>query len=163
MKKAFEYYKGLPLYAQVAIGAGGIIIVYAAFSKAKNLLSGTRAKMLQESKQADAELRKLALKGIRPSFPDSQYQAFSNKIVAAANDCGTDEDAIYTVFKALKNEADLQKLIASFGIRKYKGCFSSYFGFEERSLGGLLTYELSDSEIKELNKILASKKINFSF
>lgn len=163
MNKAIETYKRLPFNIQLAIGAVGAVILVAVAVKVKNLFSGERAKMLEESKKADSELKKLAQKGVKPSFPDSQYQAWSNKIVSAANDCGTDENSIYSVFQSLKNDADLQKLISVFGIRKYKGCFSAYFSFEERSLAGLLSYEMSSSELKKVNKILEDKKINFRF
>lgn len=163
MKQAVEYYQGLPTYAKVVVGIGGVILAYVVYDSIRKNLSGDRAKMRLEGKDAENELRRLAMNGIRPSYPDSQYQVFANKIVVAANDCGTDEPAIFSVFEAMKNEADVQKLVSVFGIRKYKGCFSSYFGFEERSLGGLLNYELSGSEIKKINDMLAAKKIKFRF
>ena len=163
MNKAVAVFNALPFYGKVAVGIGGVIVVYIVGKSISTYLSNDRMRMLKESESAGGKLAELAVKGIKPTYSNTQYEAFSNKIVAAINDCGTDEQAVYDVFNQLKNEAYLYKLIEVYKLRKFKGCGSSYFGFEERSLSGSITYEMSSSEIRKINDIMKSKNINYSF
>ena len=94
-------------------------------------------------------------------------------IVDAVGGCGTDEQRIYDVFSKLNNEADIKLLIKLFGVQSFEPCpiqspisYSKWL-IDNSSIGGsitqILTSELSNSELKKLNSILAKKGINHKF
>lgn len=143
------------------IGAGGLtayLILNHFFGHPKT------EQQKQELAAAKQQMKDLAYYGIFPSFPDAQYSSWVSKIITAVDDCGTNESAIYAVFDALINEADLYKLIIAYDVSEYKGCFEgSYFGMLHRTLSETLAGDLSTSEIGQINDILRSKQINYSF
>lgn len=171
----YNYYKGLPPWAKgvVIVGAGTALYfaglsIYRNAKKKKDLKDANKA-----GEAAQKELGELASKGVKPTLPDSQFQALCESLVQAMNGCGTDEDMIYNVFKQMKNEADIRKLIASFGVRYYQPCAAdqpiSYtkWLWNDKSYGGglpsWLSYDLSSSEVQKINSILKTNGINYSF
>jgi hypothetical protein len=153
----------------VVVGAGLLVYgVYKAIKKEKDKKEATQA-----AQQAAAELALLQSQGIRPSYQLSQYLSYADKLVQAMNGCGTDESMIYSVFNAMKNEADVLQLITSFGLRYYTPCPVSdpisytIWQFNDHAYGGelstWLSYDLSDNEISKINSILRSKGITFQF
>lgn len=122
---------------------------------------------------ATQELGQLEYQGITPSYSDSQFDSFVQKLVQAMDGCGTDEDQIYDVFRAMRNEADIRKLIASFGVQYYQPCSWSQsdqyvvwlFNNEAygSNLAGWLSYDMASSEISEINRILNSNGIAYQF
>jgi hypothetical protein len=94
-----------------------------------------------------------------PTYPNSQYFAWANKLEQSMFDVGTDEDAIYDVFSKLKNNGDFIKLKQAFGVREYTGGFVPGFLSPDLSLDGWLQQELDSSEILQLNNILKNKGI----
>lgn len=91
------------------------------------------------------------------SYPKSQYTTWANILESAMFRMGTDEDAIYNVFRKMNNDDDVKALITAFGSRRQElQLYSS-------TLGEWLTRELDESELTELNQILSNKNINFSF
>lgn len=155
-KKGFvkEITTGLPPWAKgvLAIGiVGGI--AYAIFRLTK------KGSALNPS-EATKDIKKLQEAGQVPSYMDAQYKGFADAIYAARqcnNIFGTNEDAIYSVFRSMKNDVDVAKLIEAFGNRRL--CFS----FTESTLGGFLHDDLNEDEIKIINKILSDKKIIYQF
>ena len=118
---------------------------------------------LQEPAAAQTELARLAQMGIYPTHSNAEFESYSNAIVQAVWDCGTDEDAITNVIEQMNNEADIYALIAVYGVRAYKGCFEGWFTLVERSLTGTLSSELDASEKSDINDILAQRGIAFRF
>jgi hypothetical protein len=57
----------------------------------------------------------------------------------------------------MKNDTDVAKLIIAFGKRRIE------FSFMDGTLAEFLTSELDSTEIKQVNKILSSKGINYKF
>jgi hypothetical protein len=97
-------------------------------------------------------------KGIKPSYPDSMYSMWANAITSAGfNTLGTNEQAIYDVFKKMNNNADIVKLIIAFGEQRVE------FSLQSVALGAWLSSELNSSEMAVLNKILSDKKITYKF
>jgi hypothetical protein len=96
---------------------------------------------------------------MKPSFVDSQYKIFADAIYSAGFDVlfGTDEDAIYAVFKRMNNDLDVNKLIVAFGSRRIE------FSTRTDSLGGFLQSELNTKELGIINKILQDKNIKYRF
>lgn len=168
-------YKGLPSWAKGSLAVGGLIIVgFFAYTIYKN------AKIKQEEKkgrkaaeEAKKELNDLSKQGIIPSFGNSQYEIFVQTLVTSMDSCGTDEAAIYSVFNAMKNKADVLKLVEIFGVRYYTPCIAtnpisySKFLFDSKAFGGgisdWLTYDLANSERQNINNILSKKSIDYKF
>ena len=170
-----EYYQDLPSWAKGAVVVGGIgITFYIGYTLVRRIRAKSELKeVLKESSQAENELQNLAQQGIRPTITQTQAEAIILSLVESMNDCGTDEDAIYNQFKKLNNIADVNLLIARWGVRYYRPCaasspisYSKYL-FNSKAFGGgiseWLNYDLSQSEIKKINKLLSDKNINFQF
>lgn len=94
------------------------------------------------------------------SYPLSNYNIMADQLQSAMFDAGTDEQTIYTIFKKLKNPKDLLQLVKAFGRRTYY-----VFGYPQGNynLGQWIQEELSDSEKQEINSILQSNNINYTF
>lgn len=166
-----KYYERQPAAVKViAVGAlavGGYLI-YRHFKKAQDLAEANKAADL-----AKDELSVLAAQGISPSYPDSQFQVFVDNLVQAMTGCGTDEDSIYSTFRKIRNEADIRKLIAQFGVQFYQPCAwtspisYSIWQFDDKHYGGGLAtwlgYDLSSDNISEINSILRGNGINYQF
>lgn len=87
-----------------------------------------------------------------PSYSNTTYNQLADRIEAAGKSgYGTDEEAIYSVFRLLKKDIDYLKLVQAFGTRRLE--FSTIYA----NLGGFLSSELSASEIDKVNQIMESK------
>ena len=176
MKNQIEgSYKGLPGWAKGGLAIGGLVIVaFTAYTIYKNIQKKSGLRQANKlSEDASKEVVELGKQGINPSYGQSQYESFSLKLVLAMDGCGSDEDSIYNVFEAMKNKADVLKLISTFGIRFYQPCaaaspisYSKWLYDNESFGGGLSTwleYDLTNSEIQKINSILSKKGIDFKF
>jgi hypothetical protein len=167
-------YNDAPAWAKGILLIGGVYIGYQlvnfTLAKIKNLQDVKD--VTQESNTATTELEQLAQQGIKPTLSAGQIDTNINKIVEAVNGCGTDEQAIYSVFNTLKNIADLKLLVQNWKIQYYRPCAAtepiSYAKWlnNTKSYGGslntFLNYDLSVSEINSINNILRSKGINYT-
>jgi hypothetical protein len=136
------------IYGAVGVGA---YLVYRGVKKAFGFGTTAAAALGDQS-----EFKK---QGMKPSFVDSQYKIFADAIYSAGFDVlfGTDEDAIYAVFKRMNNDLDVNKLIVAFGSRRIE------FSTRTDSLGGFLQSELNTKELGIINKILQDKNIKYRF
>lgn len=175
MNKLAKSYNELPSWSKGVIGVITIsaialvgYTIYSTIKKAKDIKNANLG-----GKEAEKELKELAKKGIRPSYSPTQYITWVQKLVEAISDCGTDENSVYSVFKNMKNKADILSLLASFGVQFYRPCsatqpisYTKYL-FDNKSFGGSLStflqYDLSESEIGKINKILEGNKIDYKF
>lgn len=173
--KVVEVYKGLPDWARGVVVVGGIAIAfYIGYTLIRRVRKNAELQAdLQESDSAKTELEKLRRNGIVPTLSDSQVESMINALVESMNDCGTDEKAIYNQIKKVNNIADVQLLIAKWGVRYYRPCsvsspisYSKYL-FNNKAFGGNLSawfnYDLTQTEITKINKILSDKGITFKF
>lgn len=172
MASVYErYYERQPAAVKVIAVAGVALLgysVYRSWKRNQDLRDANKAAEL-----ANLELQQLAAQGIHPTLSNLQFENFSQTILEAVNGCGTDEDAIFNVFGQLGNEADIRKLISVFGVRYYRPCAASdpisysIWLANDQAFGGtlvtLLYYDLSDSDIGEINSILSRKGIDFRF
>lgn len=116
------------------------------------------------SDAADIRLQQLRAQGITPTISAATAESMSSAIVQAADDCGTDEDAIYSTFEQLHNEADFWLLMKVYGVRSYKACFSGNWLWDTPySLTQTIFSELSSWARSDLNDILAQRGINYQF
>lgn len=107
---------------------------------------------------ATNEVKTLTSKGLKPTYPDSSYTQWASAIVSAGfNTLGTDEQAIYAIFRKMMNDLDVAKLIVAFGNQRVE------FSFQSAPLGAWLASELSADEMAVVNKILSDKKIKYQF
>ncbi len=165
IKTGMEVYSGLPTWAKGVVVVGGTaisaIILFTVYNNVKKTIN--RKKLNQIATDAGKDLQKLSQQGIRPTITQTQAQTYSATLVSAFDECGTDEDAVYRVMSLLKNDADMLFLIKVYGLRQFKGCFSSYFSNEDLSLPAAISYEMSSSEVSKLNAILQKTGINYKF
>lgn len=151
----FKYYKELPTWGKgivaiVVIGGLGLISysVYKRFHKTG------------DEREVDKEIKELEKLGIKATITEPQAKGYADSLYSAGagqRAFGTDEDAIYSVFKKLSNDIDVYMVIKAFGTRR-KG-----FSFSDANLGGFISDELDSDEITELNKILSKKGIKYRF
>lgn len=161
----FRGIQGTIIVAGVAVGG---FLLYQEWKKNKE-----KAEANQAANVAAQHLRDLAAAGVVPTHDASQLEIFSQQLVEAMSGCGTDEDSIHRVFKQLSNDADVAALIVQFGVRYYQHCawtspiaFSIWEVNDQAYGGGLPTwfgYDLSDSDIEDINDILTSKGITYKF
>lgn len=150
-----EVTTGLPAWAKgiIAVGViGGIGYgIYRLSKKGASILNPSDAKQ---------DVKKLKEAGQQPTYMDAQYLGFADAIYAARgcnNLFGTNEDAIYAVFRKMANDIDVAKLIEKYGERY--PCWA----FKKSTLGGLLSEDLNEKEIAIINDILKKKGIIYQF
>ncbi len=140
MEKVKEIFKML-LPILVAVLAVAIIRHYAS-----GLISQIRERV--KNKELDKRIDKSNL-----SYGESQYKVYAQKLFDAMNGWQTDEDAIYEVFKKMNNIDDILQLQIAF----------SDVEDEDETLSQWLHDDLSSSEMKQLNAIIAERSIEYSF
>tara|TARA_R110000868_G_C10968444_1_gene769404 strand:+ start:6396 stop:6845 length:450 start_codon:yes stop_codon:yes gene_type:complete len=117
----------------------------------------------KNDRQADTVIDELAAAkkaGQVPTLAKSEALGFADALYHAGSGeslFGTDEDAMYNVFKKVKNKADVLLIIKEFGSRRL------WFSFVSSGLSGYLNDELNPSELAVLNSILRAKKIAYQF
>lgn len=148
----------LPPWAKGVVGVGGALLVgFIAFRIFKRL-SSTEASDRAEASAVESELNE-ELARTKLTYPQSQYKSFASQIEIAGFDIGTDEAAIYSVFRKLKNNADFLALTQAWG-KPNRKVFEWGIG-RDMSLAQFLRYEMSESEIRKINDILTSKGIKY--
>lgn len=166
-----RYYERQPGAVKVIAVAGVAVLGYAVYRSIKKKQDEEKAN--QAAQLAAGELAQLAQQGIRPTLSDLQFEQMSQTIVTAIDGCGTDEDAIFSVFQQMANEADIRKLITVFGVRYSQPCsVTSPISYaiwlaNDQAFGGplnvFLRYDLSDSDIAHINSILRERGIVYQF
>lgn len=89
--------------------------------------------------------------GIPPSYSDSQYNVYAQQLYTAMKGLGTDENAIYTVFRQMKNRVDILKLFAAFGTRDGQDLYEWMAG------------DLSSWNFNKINNILTDNGVDYQF
>jgi hypothetical protein len=172
-KGALRVYTELPSWAKGVVVVGGLVVGYLAVTSILRAIKAkkTEAESKAEISQANTELNTQIKSGNGPTIQRSQAEVMANAIVAASNDCGTDEKQIYAQFDKVKNQADILLFVEVFGLRKKVRCpFSddpreSFFSSDTppMSLSAMINSELDTTEIQTLNNKLATKGIKYKF
>lgn len=166
-----KYYERQPGAVKVIVVAGVGLLGYSLYRAWKK--NQDEADANHAADQANAELQLLEQQGITPTLSLSEFENMSQTIVTAVDGCGTDEDAIFSVFNRLSNDADVRQLIKTFGIRYTQPCsITSPISYalwlaNDKAFGGplniFLRYDLSDSDIATINSILRQRGIAYQF
>jgi hypothetical protein len=115
-------------------------------------------KLEAQIEEKAAEIKAYNKAGVVASFPDNQYITWGNLINDELNDVlGIDEDKIFNIFRQFKNIVDVYKLQSA--VTYKEGLVWKHV----RTLDQVLSFYLYDSDIDIINKILASKNINYKF
>ncbi len=123
-----------------------IVLVFVAFKYGKEI-----AERVRERKR-NRELYKHINKD-NLTYGNSQYDVFAKKLFTAMDGLGSDEDAIYDVFKKMKTIDDVLMLQVAFNEAED----------ENETLEEWLKGDLSSSEIKTINNLLESNGVIYSF
>ena len=161
----------LPKYTKeqkttIAITAAVGIAAYLMFKKSGSLLSSVKkftgqATTEDINKSTTEDIKILNKQGIKPTYYASQYVQFADKLYNAMITSnpfqGTDEDAIYSVMRLMKNDVDINMLVKAFGTRRME------FSLKGGGLAAFLQDDLDAKEMAKVNKILSDNKINYRF
>jgi hypothetical protein len=163
----YKYYKDLPPWGKFAVLAGVGLGGWVVYNRVRNYFNKQKALKGQQMVASDAgrELNVLASKGVRPTYSDSQYSGFASAIQKAFDGCDPGNDdyaAVMSAMNAMKNDADIAKLISVFGVRKWDEC-GWLAGDVELDLVGGIRHELDNNQINVVNKVLRDKGIKFQF
>lgn len=179
--KAFQIFQGLPNWAKGVIAVGGLAIVYfTGRSLWKKIKSNQDLKKARETlaKQTQ-ELKQQLNLGVKPSFADSQYKAWADKIKNQYDGIDWKQNLVdkdvpligmwsgsgkvtKDIISSLKNNVDFLKLNEAYGVRTYDeaGPFTGSF---TGNLTQAVNDELDRGEIMALNSILSKKGITYQF
>jgi hypothetical protein len=146
-----KYYKPITY-----IGVG----ITASYFLARVLRKYTKeSKKLEDEKKAvETELSK-AIKLTPLTWPESQYNTFARVIQIAGFDLGTDEAAIYNVFRSLRNNADYLALSQAWG-KPTRKVYEWGVG-REMTLQQFIRWEMDQKEVAKINLILKNRKIKY--
>jgi hypothetical protein len=172
-KGALRVYTELPSWAKGVVVVGGLVVGYLAVT---SILKSIKAKKnkeesLAEVNNANSELNTQIQTGKGPTIARSTAEVMANAIVAASNDCGTEEKQMYAQFDKVQNQADILLFVDVFGLRKKVRCpFSddpreSFWSTNTppMSLSAMINSELDATQIATINNKLASKGITYKF
>lgn len=153
-----NFYNNLPPWARGVVGVGVVAGAGYGIYKLIKFLSAENKAEKKETQLVKGELEtEVAKTGL--SYPGSQYLTFANVIETAGFDIGTDEEAIYSTFRKLNNNADYLQLLSAWG-KPNRTIYDWGIGYD-MTLPQYLRYEMGDEEINKINYILKSKGITY--
>jgi hypothetical protein len=179
--KALEVWNGLPTWAKGVIAVGGVAILYFTGRsiwravKGKKEQTNAREVVRTQGQELTAEQRK----GIKQSFPDSQYKAWADRLqnqydgidwknnvfdydVPVIGQWSGSGKVTSQIVSQLKNDVDFLKLSQAWGVRTYDQA-----GLLTGDVTGTLSYcvndELDNGEVAALNKMLSKQGIKYKF
>ena len=185
--RGLEIWNGLPPWAKGVVAVGGLAVVYfggrSIYKVIKSKIESANARKTKVEFQDD--LARLARKGIKPTYLQSQYLGWADQIQAQFSGCDFKQNVFdmsdpllgwagtysgsgklfVTIAKSLRNDADFAALVISYGVRTYPQC-GSIFGFNlmgevTENLFGAIVDELDQGERDGINKFLESKGITY--
>lgn len=157
-KFAQQSFQGLPPWAKGIISVGILAGLGYVIYKVTQKFGEEPQRDATEDKQIKDELEE-AIKKNPLSYGPSQYATFANNIQEAGFDVGTDEEAIYSIFRKIKNNADYLALLKAWG-KPTRTVYEWGIG-RKKTLTQFLKSEMSDSEIRKINTILSNNKVTY--
>ena len=126
------------------------IIIYFSWSKIKGAFRNVKLKI-----DKAGEIENEIANGNLPSYPDSKYKEFANRLHAAMKGAGTDKKTIKDVFEQMHNITDVLKTVQAFGVRNGEDI--------HQWLDGEVHWWKPGNIKKEINAILTKKGIHYKF
>ena len=123
-----------------------VVVLFFVFKSKIVEAFSTLRKDMDDKKAIEEEIKNT---GQSPSYSDSEYRIMSGTLYTAMKGWGTDEEAIYGVFRKMRNSVDVLKLIDAFGVK------------DGQTLGQWLKGDLSSWNFNKINEILQGNGINF--
>lgn len=170
MSKAGEttsnFIKDLPPFAKGVIAIGILFgIGFIGYKIYKGVQKGSTLKGSKEELDASkSEAQRLnSDPKTKATLTQAQMAIYADSLFAAMDGYGSDLTAIYKVFANVNNDADLLGIISAFGIRKISSGRLNPEPDFEGSLGGAITNELDNDQVKALNFMLSKKGIKYRF
>jgi len=150
--------KGLTRFDIYAIAIGTVGIGYAVYKIIEKSKESAGAK--KDITGVKGDLNKMISSGQKLSLTEGAYGNLASQIYQACLGYTTDEPAIYRAFRQIKKNVDMAKLIEVFG-RRTMPCewYKPFDNCGTFNLIEMLTSELDESEIKEVNKILTQNGV----
>jgi hypothetical protein len=142
--------------------AGGIAVAFGVkkvldYFKPERKRDETDKKLIES--ELDAEKKKN-----KPTYAASVYNGFASTIAEAIFGAGSDEGAIFDVFRQLKNNTDYLYLLKAWG-SPTRQVFPDFFVFydtgKKLTLQAALRYDLDASECQRINNILKNNGITY--
>jgi hypothetical protein len=166
--KVYTYYKELPSWAKgvVVVGAG-VVVAFLGYKLYKVVFPSASEKKGRELiTSTDKEIRDAINRGLKATYPDSNYIGFASTIYEGMRYCvGDDYGTVETTLKKMQNDIDVAKLIKAFGM-KQDYCFGipesapkDLFQFVQSELGNELM--LTNYRIKNINADWKKKGITY--
>jgi len=156
-------------FTQLPPWAKGVVVVgvLAGAAYALHKIS-TLPKNIKEGKgsrdQENAEIKEqqqLQQQGKKATLTKSQMASIANVVFNAVDGWGTDEDAIITQMKKIKNDLDYLGVSTAWGIREVSsGRFNPEPNFKG-TLAGALQNDLSNYWIRKINTDFYKKKMTY--
>jgi len=145
-------------YIKLAVYVAGGVAIAFGVKKVLDFFKPERKRQESQTKEQEAELE-TAKKTAPLTYPKTQYNNFADIIQTAGFSLGTDEAAIYSVFRKLQNNADYLALAQAWG----KPTRTIYdFGLPYKlTLPQFIRWEMSDGEAGKINTILKAKNIKY--
>lgn len=136
-------------YKNPLVWAGVVVVVFClGVAVYYMVLSRRKSPAETEEEQAlDAELSG----GGSASMSGMQYATYAKRLYEAMKGLGTDEEAIYSVFRSLATRADVLQVIV-----KFRALY-------DEDLTEWLYGDLNNKEIAKVNTILKEKGIDYAF
>jgi hypothetical protein len=174
--KVYQYYTELPPWAKGVAVVGLLAVTYftghSIYKGIQTAINNKKANIAVD--EAKTEITSLSKAGTNPSYPDSQYALWADKIKAQFDGCDWSVGAgglvltasgqtLFDIVLQLKNNADYLKLITAFGTRTYAECMSWLTKDFSGTLTAAVADELSTSEISKINAALSSRGITYQF
>ena len=163
-KFAQKSFLGLPPWAKgvVAIAVVGGI-AYGVYAISKALKDKKENKDDEEEQKGWASEEEKIEKDPKrkATLSSASLSSKANKIFAAMDGYGTDEEAIISVFRSLKTDGDFIGLQKAFGIRTIDSGYLNPTPNFKGTLNAAITDEVSNYYKQRINKILTDKKIKY--
>ena len=132
----------LNIYVKLVIGIVIIIVIAIAIQRIS-----IWAKMQSSQFQLNQEQAVYEAQGLKLTYPPTQYNTYADTLENSDGTWNDDEEAIYTVFRSMRNDLDVLELE-----KKYRASHG-------RSIADFLTDVFYRYEIEEVNAILAGNSI----
>ena len=163
MKNIYKIYQDAPPIGKIIILLMVCVLAYLLY-KVFTKLTADKPSNENILDASSNEIKTLQQAGEVPSYSDTQFATWADKLQQAMSGQGTDEEEIGAVFKFMQNKADVLKLIKTFGVRDYTDDKLLMWNVKPFNLNEWLASELDPEEMDEfVNSKLKSKQINYSF